>query len=215
MGTNPLAFAAPGGRNPNFELDMATTTVAMNRVRVHKLRGEPLPEGWVVDGHGRSVTDPDEAMALVDEESEGGLTPLGIDRALGGHKGYGLAVMVHILGGVLSGASFSPVRKRTQKPGDPNDLGHFFLAIDPDAFRDEGAFEEDLDEVVDVAPRRRSPPTRRSRCWWPAIPSARPARSACATASRCPTRLVELLRGLSERAGVPFLLDPGVSQGDT
>ena len=66
------------------------------------------------------------------------------------HKGYGLALMVHILGGTLSGASFSPIRVNTQGPSDPDRLGHFFLAIDPKAFRPQGAFEDDLDAVIDV-----------------------------------------------------------------
>jgi LDH2 family malate/lactate/ureidoglycolate dehydrogenase len=66
------------------------------------------------------------------------------------HKGYGLALMVHILGGALSGASFSPIRVRTQKPDEPDRLGHFFLALDPKAFRPAGAFEDDLDAVIDL-----------------------------------------------------------------
>src|SRR5215475_12512358 len=49
MGTNPLAFAAPARRNPPFELDMATTTVAAGKVRVYKLNHTPLPSGWVID----------------------------------------------------------------------------------------------------------------------------------------------------------------------
>ena len=69
------------------------------------------------------------------------------------HKGYGLALMVHILGGTLSGASFSPIRVKTQKPSDPDRLGHFFLAIDPKAFRPDGAFEEDLDAAAREAAR--------------------------------------------------------------
>ena len=77
------------------------------------------------------MTDPEEAFRHVFERPEGGITPLGGPRELGGHKGYGLAVMVHILGGTLSGASFSPIRNRTQGPSDPHNLGHFFLAIDP------------------------------------------------------------------------------------
>ena len=81
---------------------------------------------------------------------EGGITPLGGTRDAGSHKGYGLAVMVHILAGCLSGASFSPLRNRTQKPSDPHNIGHFFLAIDPRAFRGEGEFEDDLDQVIDV-----------------------------------------------------------------
>ena len=58
--------------------------------------------------------------------------------------------MVHILGGTLAGASFSPIRNQTQKPSDPHNIGHFFMAIDPRAFRAEGEFEEDLDQVIDV-----------------------------------------------------------------
>jgi hypothetical protein len=74
--------------------------------------------------------------------------PLGGTRGLGSHKGYGLAVLVHILAGTLSGASFSPIRNRTQRASDPHNIGHFFMAIDPRAFREDGAFENDLDQVI-------------------------------------------------------------------
>src|SRR5439155_15551612 len=126
LGTNPIAFAAPAKRNPPFQLDMATTTVAAGKVKVYKLNHKPLPPGWVVDASGQAVTDPEEAFSHVFEKPEGGITPLGGTRDLGGHKGYGLAVLVHILGGVLSGASFSPIRKRTQRESDPHNIGHFF-----------------------------------------------------------------------------------------
>src|SRR5688572_8579814 len=150
MGTNPLAFAAPAKRNPPFQLDMATTTVAAGKVKVYKLNHHALPEGWVVDEKGHSVTEPEEAFHYVFDRPEGGITPLGGPREVGGHKGYGLAVMVHILGGALAGASFSPIRNRTQQASDPHNIGHFFLAIDPRAFRPDGAFEDDLDQVIDV-----------------------------------------------------------------
>src|SRR5512134_3676806 len=149
MGTNPIAFAAPARRNPPFSLDMATTTVAAGKVKVYKLNHKPLPSGWVVDGDGKPVTDEGEAFGYVFDKPDGGITPLGGTRDAGSHKGYGLAVMVHILAGTLSGASFSPVRNQTQKPSDPHNIGHFFMAIDPRAFRPEGEFEEDLDQVLD------------------------------------------------------------------
>src|SRR5499425_1428439 len=60
MGTNPLAFAAPAKRNPPFQLDMATTTVAAGKVKVYKRNHEALPPGWVVDEKGQPVTDPEE-----------------------------------------------------------------------------------------------------------------------------------------------------------
>ena len=116
LGTNPLAFAAPAGRNPPFVLDMATTTVAAGKVKVHHLNDAPLPEGWVVDGAGQGVTDPHEGNAFVFQRPEGGITPLGGTESKGSAKGYGLAMLVHILGGTLVGASFSPIRNRTQKP---------------------------------------------------------------------------------------------------
>src|SRR5678815_1340521 len=150
MGTNPLAFAAPARRNAPFQLDMATTTVAAGKVKVYKLNHAPLPSGWVVDGGGQPVTNEEEAFHYVFDRPEGGITPLGGSRDAGGHKGYGLAVMVHILGATLCGASFSPIRNKTQKPSDPHNIGHFFMAIDPRAFRPDGEFESDLDQVIDV-----------------------------------------------------------------
>ncbi|WP_454732910.1 MULTISPECIES: Ldh family oxidoreductase [Cupriavidus] len=150
LGTNPLAFAAPAGRHPPFVLDMSTTTVAANKVKVYHLNDKPLPQGWVVDADGAPVADPHLGMDYVFRRPDGGLTPLGGSLEHGSHKGYGLAMMVHILGGTLTGGSFSPLRQRTQKPGDPDNIGHFFMAIDPRSFREEGEFEADLDAAIDV-----------------------------------------------------------------
>jgi LDH2 family malate/lactate/ureidoglycolate dehydrogenase len=207
MGTNPLAFAAPARRNPPFQLDMATTTVAAGKVKVHKLNHRPLPPGWVVDGNGQTVTDPEEAFRYVFERPEGGITPLGGTREVGGHKGYGLAVMVHILGGALSGASFSPIRNRTQKPSDPHNIGHFFLAIDPRAFRPAGAFEEDLDQVIDVLHN-----TRRADPRQPVLVAGDPEMATRAERLRdgvpIPDDLLAQLREVARQAGVPFILAP-------
>jgi len=150
LGTNPLAFAAPARRNRPFVLDMATTTVAAGKVKVHHLNDKTMPAGWVVDEGGEPVLDPHLGMDYVFKRPEGGLTPLGGTREHGSHKGYGLAMMIHILGGTLTGGSFSPLRNRSQKPCDPDNIGHFFLALDPRFFREEGEFEDDLDAVIDV-----------------------------------------------------------------
>jgi LDH2 family malate/lactate/ureidoglycolate dehydrogenase len=205
MGTNPLAFAAPARRNPPFQLDMATTTVAAGKVKVHKLNHRPLPPGWVVDGSGRPVTDAEEAFEYVFERPEGGITPLGGSREAGGHKGYGLAVMVHILGGILAGASFSPLRNRTQKPSDPHNIGHFFLAIDPTAFRPAGAFEDDLDQVIDVLHgARRADPAQ------PVLVAGDPEIATKAERLRdgvpIPDDLMTQLHDVAKTAGVPFVL---------
>jgi LDH2 family malate/lactate/ureidoglycolate dehydrogenase len=205
MGTNPLAFAAPARRNPPFQLDMATTTVAAGKVKVYKLNHTALPEGWVVDDKGHSVTEPEEAFHYVFDRPEGGITPLGGPREVGGHKGYGLAVMVHILGGALSGASFSPIRNRTQKPSDPHNIGHFFLAIDPRAFRPDGAFEEDLDQVIDVLHgAKRADPGQ------PVLVAGDPEMATRAERLRdgvpVPDDLLAQLRDVAKAANVPFVL---------
>ena len=205
MGTNPLAFAAPARRNAPFQLDMATTTVAAGKVKVYKLNHKPVPSGWVVDGDGRPVTDESAAFGHVFERPEGGITPLGGSRELGGHKGYGLAVMVHILGGTLAGASFSPLRNRTQRDSDPHNIGHFFMAIDPGAFRDEGEFEADLDDVIDVLHgAKRADPKQ------PVLVAGDPERLTRAERLEqgvpIPDDLMEQLRGVAERAGVSLVL---------
>jgi LDH2 family malate/lactate/ureidoglycolate dehydrogenase len=207
MGTNPLAFAAPAKRNAPFQLDMATTTVAAGRVKVHKLNHRPLPPGWVIDGAGQPVTDAEEAFGYVFERPEGGITPLGGPRERGGHKGYGLAVMVHILGGTLSGASFSPIRNRTQKPSDPHNIGHFFLAIDPRAFRAGGEFEDDLDQVIDVLHNaRRADPVQ------PVLVAGDPEMATRSERLQhgvpIPDDLMDQLRAVAKGAGVPFVLVP-------
>lgn len=206
LGTNPLAFAAPARRNPPFELDMATTTVAAGKVKVYKLNHRELPSGWVVDGDGKPVTDEAEAFGYVFDRPEGGITPLGGAREVGGHKGYGLGLMVHILGGTLGGASFSPIRNRTQRPSDPHNIGHCFLAIDPRAFRPDGAFEDDLDQVIDVLRGARPADPRQ-----PVLVAGDPERATRAERSArgvpVPDDLMSQLRDVARSAGVPFALD--------
>jgi LDH2 family malate/lactate/ureidoglycolate dehydrogenase len=153
LGTNPIAFSAPAKRNRPFHLDIATATVAQNKVKVYDLNNKPLPPGWVLDGQGQPITDANKAITALRAQSRergGGLAPLGGTAEMSSYKGYGLSMLAHILGGTLSGASFSPIRNRTQKESDPDNLGHFFMAIDPKCFRDEGAFEDDLDAAIDV-----------------------------------------------------------------
>ena len=208
MGTNPIAFAAPARRNDPFLLDMATTTVAAGKVKVYKLNHKPVPSGWVVDGDGRPVTDAEHAFGFVFDRPDGGISPLGGTRELGSHKGYGLAVLVHILAGTLSGASFSPLRNRTQRPSDPHDIGHFFLAIDPRAFRPDGEFENDVDQVIDVLHgARRADPAQ------PVLVAGDPElatrRERLEAGVPVPDDLMTQLREVAERARVPFVLAEG------
>jgi len=206
LGTNPIAFAAPAGRNPPVVLDMATTVAAINKVRVYARHGRSLPEGWVVDAEGRTVTDAAAALRIILEEPAGGLNPMGATRDLGGHKGYGLGLMVHILGGVLSGGSFSPVRLLDPNPAKPDNIGHFFLALNPEAFRPMEDFAADLDTVIDTLKA-----VRPAEAEQPVLVAGDPERTSHARRSRegIPVLpdLQARVREIAEAAGVPYLLD--------
>ena len=205
LGTNPIAFAAPAKRNAPFLLDMATASVANGKIKVYDLNGKKLPPGWVLDDEGNPVTDAAAAWKILYETKKGGLTPLGGTAEMSSHKGYGLAMMVHILGGTLSGASFSPIRVKTQKSGDPDRLGHFFLAIDPKAFRPEGAFEDDLDAAIDEL--HAAPPVDPAQ---PVLVAGDPEAAARERRLRegipLPETLIIKVREICERSGAAFLL---------
>jgi len=153
LGTNPLAYGIPRGGAEPIIFDIATSTAAGNRIRVFKYQNKPVPEGWVVDGQGLSVTDPSRAEDIVYGRERGGITPLGSTLGLGSHKGYGLSLMTHFFAGCLTGASFSgrvrlPEEQRHTPLGQDN-IGHFFLAIDPARFGALTDFFGSVDEVVD------------------------------------------------------------------
>lgn len=119
LGTNPISLAAPAGELPFFVLDMSTTVAAGGKVREAARRGARVPAGWLADAAGRSVTDP---RAYLDGTA--------FLQFAGGVKGYGLAVLVEVLAGVLAGAAAAPVSAGE----DDGNVGHFFLALDPVAF---------------------------------------------------------------------------------
>ncbi|PKB32309.1 LDH2 family malate/lactate/ureidoglycolate dehydrogenase [Pseudonocardia alni] len=200
--TNPIAFAAPARRNPPFVLDMSTSTVAANKVKVFDLLGRPVPQGWVTDEAGDPVTDPAAAMAYLHEHLYGGLTPLGGDGATGGHKGYGLAVMVQILSAALSGADLAARRP----PGAPEDIGHFLLALDPSVLRPDGGYLDDVDELLDTL--RETPPVDAEA---PVVVAGDPERRHREERAEhgvpLPGSLLRKLEAVCERARVPFLLD--------
>ncbi|HMB36155.1 MAG TPA: Ldh family oxidoreductase, partial [Methylomirabilota bacterium] len=106
MGTNPISVAAPSKSREPYVLDMATTTVAVGKLSIAVRWDKPIPEGWGLDEQARPTSDPKKVLA------SRLLSPLGGSRELGGHKGYGLGVLVDILSGVLSGAVYGDVLDR-------------------------------------------------------------------------------------------------------
>ncbi|WP_426958345.1 Ldh family oxidoreductase [Muricoccus radiodurans] len=118
VGNNPFGIGVPNPGGDPVILDMALSVAARAKIRQFAARGEPMPEGWATDAEGRPTTDA--AAAL-----KGFLLPVG------GHKGYGLAIMVDLLAGLLSGAAYlTRVRAWDKDPGVAQDLGHVFIAID-------------------------------------------------------------------------------------
>ena len=138
LGTDPWSFAAPSADGVPFLLDMATTTVAAGRIRNKANENLPTPDGWVLDKEGNPSNDP-----LVAREKGGFLTSLGGSPENSSYKGYGLAAMVNILGSCLSGATLITDPQHTKKPKGM-DIGHFFMAIDPNLFRDGDDFQKDV-----------------------------------------------------------------------
>jgi LDH2 family malate/lactate/ureidoglycolate dehydrogenase len=134
FGTNPLAYGLPARRHPPVVLDVATTVSSMQKVRVAAQQGEPMPDGVIFDHGGRPTTDP--AAFL-----EGGLlAPLGHPHAP--HKGFGLALLVDALGGVLSGAGFA-------QGVTGGAAGNFLWALDVEAFLPREEFLARMDAQLD------------------------------------------------------------------
>ena len=147
FGTNPLAFAVPAGEEPAFVLDMATTVVPRGKIEVYNRREKTLPEGWAVDETGQPGTDPATILHNLTYQVGGGILPLGgLGELFGGHKGYGLAVLVDILCGVLSGGDFGA--DIADEPGSHARVSHFFGAIRVDTFREPAAFRQDMDRML-------------------------------------------------------------------
>lgn len=141
LGTNPLAYAIPAGEEPAFVLDFATTTVPKGKLEVYKRRGKPLLPGWAIDREGFVTLDPDEAL-------HGALLPLGgFGKDGGGHKGYGLGLLVDILCGVLSGGAFGPTLPVVSDVQE-GAISHWFGAFRIDGFRDVAEFKADMDREL-------------------------------------------------------------------
>ena len=136
LGTNPIAFAAPADNETDFVLDMATSTVASGKIGLARQLGVPIPEGWAVSAEGEPLTKPPENRG-----AHWAQNPLGNTREQGAHKGYGLAMIVDILCGVLSGGGYSSFI------GSGKNMS-FAMAINISAFRSVNEFKEMMDEMI-------------------------------------------------------------------
>ena len=196
LGTNPIAVAVPAGKERPFVLDMATSIVSLGKIQVHSKAGLPIPLGWGITKEGDETENPN---AVLDH---GALQPLGGPDVLRGYKGYGLALLVDILSGVLSGAASGP---GVGRPTDdcPANVGHFFLTLRVDGLRDLDVFQDGMDRLIREMKDAAKVPgqdrvyihgekefERAERCAAEGVPVLGP--------------VVESLREIGARIGVPF-----------
>lgn len=140
IGTNPICVAVPTA-DRGFVLDMATSVAPIGKMEVARRLGEKVPIGWGIDADGNLTDDPNNI-------TKGALLPLGgLGELLGGHKGYGLAAVTDILCGVLTGANWGTAVGETQGPV-PANVGHFFGAINPEAFMPLPEFKSQMSQFI-------------------------------------------------------------------
>ena len=134
VGNNPFAVSVPTFGEFPFTLDISLSNVAGGKLLLAIKNGEKIPLDWATDKSGRPTDDPQEGF-------NGFLLPVG------GHKGYGLALVIDLLCGVLTGGAFLHGLKGMYKyPDDPSLTGHFFIAINPLALMRKEEFKERMDD---------------------------------------------------------------------
>lgn len=135
FGTNPIAFGFPTKKGQPVILDMATSEVAFGKILHAKDKGTDIPPNWGVNSSGRPTTDPHQVTALL---------------PFGGAKGYGLAMIVDIFSGILTGSAFGPhVQPMYGNYNEMRKLGHFMCAINPSVFNKGESFLSDMDQMID------------------------------------------------------------------
>ncbi len=134
MGTDPISVAVPSNDIP-VVLDMTPTVVALGKLILAQKLGQSIPLGWALDREGRPTTDPAEGR-------KGSLIPIG------GPKGSGMAIIVEILSGLLSGAGCGPELHDLYEFDAPQGVGHFLGAIDVGHFMELSAFQESVSSMA-------------------------------------------------------------------
>jgi LDH2 family malate/lactate/ureidoglycolate dehydrogenase len=196
IGTNPIAIAAPAGRWGVFCLDMATSTVPRGRIEVAARRGESLPVGWAIDEEGRPATTPEAAL-------RGALQPLGGSEATAGYKGYGLALAIDLITGVLTGSTYGPnVVPLFSTHAGPSDVAQTYVAIDPAAVDDGDAFVRRVEGYFDQLAAARTMPDAPGRVLIPGEPEAEAERRTAARGIVMDPVHATTLAGLADRLGV-------------
>nr|WP_106783038.1 Ldh family oxidoreductase [Lysinibacillus timonensis] len=134
LGTNPVCISVPTGTDVFVTLDMSTGMTARGRINLAQKLNQKIPNNWAITVDGKETTDPTEAL-------KGYILPMGA-------KGSGLAIMVDIITGVLTGANFGKGVPRQYEEDIPQNLGHLFGVIDISKFIDLDEFYKNMEERI-------------------------------------------------------------------
>ena len=197
LGTNPIAVAAPAGRYGMVVLDMATSTVPRGRIEVAARRGDPIRRGWAIAPDGSPALTAEEALA-------GALQPLGGEEETGGYKGYGLALIVEMLTGVLAAATCRSHILGLFSTAGNSDLGRLFMAIDPTAIEEDSEFEARLESPLDDLTTAPLIPDAPGPVLYPGQPEAERAAFQEQHGVALDSAVHESLSALAREHGVPF-----------
>ena len=149
LGTNPMTFGMPSDEDFPFLLDCATSITQRGKVEVYARQGKEMPKGWVIDENGESKTNSKEVLEdLI--AGRAAFTPLGgVGEETGGYKGYGYATVVEILSAALQqGAYMKMLIGIKDGKKVPSPLGHFFIAIDINAFTEPDDFRRSTGNIL-------------------------------------------------------------------
>jgi L-2-hydroxycarboxylate dehydrogenase (NAD+) len=150
LGTNPITFALPTDEDFPFFLDCATSVSQRGKIEVYAREGKPMPPGWVITSDGQTLTDASLALKKLIDGSAA-LVPLGgLGEDGAGFKGYGYATVVEILSAALQGGAFLKMLTGIDAQGNksPYHLGHFFIAINIEAFTDLASFKKITGDIL-------------------------------------------------------------------
>lgn len=136
LGNNPLAIAAPTSGEFPLLLDMALSQAALGKIIHAQTRGVPIPEGWGADSSGRPTADPSAVL------NGGFILPVG------GPKGFGLALMIELMTGVLADSQFSKTIPSMYDLTQQQAISHLMLAIDVASFIEASRFQSLGDVLV-------------------------------------------------------------------
>lgn len=150
LGTNPLTFALPTDEEFPFVLDCATSVTQRGKIEYYARMGKTVPEGMVIGEDGMPLKDANQILSDL-LKGTAALAPLGgIGEEMAGYKGYGYATVVEVLSAALQGGSFMRALSGIGEHGEkvPYHLGHFFIAIDTEAFMGAGEFKKTAGNIL-------------------------------------------------------------------